>query len=51
MARIEKSIEIKAPAEKVWQLLFWDRLPEWMDTIKKAVYTSEKRAGVMQLPT
>ena len=46
MARIEKSIEIKAPAEKVWQLLFWDRLPEWMDGIKKAEYTSEKRAEV-----
>jgi len=46
LARIEKSIEIKAPAKKVWQLLFWDRIPEWMDILERAEYTSEKRAGV-----
>ena len=46
MARIERSIEIKAPAEKVWPLLFWDRLPEWLDMFKKVVCTSEKRAEV-----
>lgn len=46
MARIEKSIEIKVPAEKIWPLLFWDRIPEWMDIIKKAEYTSEKRDEV-----
>ena len=46
MARIEKSIEIKVPAEKVWQLLFWDRIPEWMDIIKKAEYTSKDKDSV-----
>ena len=29
MGRIEKSIEIKAPPEKVWEMLAFDRLPEW----------------------
>jgi len=43
---IEKSVEIKAPPEKVWPLLFWDRLPEWHPYIKRAEYTSKKRASV-----
>ena len=29
MGRIEKSIEIKAPPEKIWEMLAFDRLPEW----------------------
>jgi len=43
LARIKKSIEIKAPAEKVWPLIFWDRLPEWLDMLKRVECTSEKR--------
>jgi carbon monoxide dehydrogenase subunit G len=41
--RIEKSIEIKAPPEKVWEMLALDRLPEWMDVaeMKSSKYTSE----------
>lgn len=46
MTRIEKSIEIRAPPEKVWPLLFWDGLPEWYPYIKRAEYTSKKRAAV-----
>lgn len=46
MARIEKSIEISAPSEKVWPMLFWDRLPEWLDGIKEAKYTSEDKDSV-----
>jgi uncharacterized membrane protein len=46
MARIEKSIEIKAPPEKVWPYVFWDRVPEYLDTIKKAEYTSKEKLGV-----
>jgi len=41
VARIEKSIEINATAEKIWPMVFWDRVPEWMDQIKTAKYTSE----------
>ena len=43
MGRIEKSIEIGAPPEKVWELLALDRLPEWMDVLemKSGEYISE----------
>ena len=43
MVRIEKSIEIKAPPEKVWEMLAFDRRPEWMEGIKSVKYTSEVR--------
>lgn len=29
MGRVEKSIVIKAPPEKVWEMLAFNRLPEW----------------------
>ena len=44
MARIEKSIEIKAPPEKVWEMLAWDRATEWIgDMMTSMEYTSEVR--------
>jgi len=44
LARIEKSIEIKAPSEKVWEMLALDRWPEWMEQgWKNPEYTSEVR--------
>ena len=44
MARIERSIEIRAPPEKVWEMLAFDRAPEWMgDMMTRAEYTSEVR--------
>jgi len=46
MGRIEKSIEIRAPPEKVWEMLALDRLPEWMGPkgeLKSVEYTSEVR--------
>lgn len=46
LARIEKSIDIDSTAEKVWQMLFWDRLPEWLDIISKAEYTSTEKDRV-----
>jgi carbon monoxide dehydrogenase subunit G len=30
LVRIEKSVEIKAQPEKVWEMLALDRMPEWM---------------------
>jgi len=42
--RVEKSIEIKAPPEKVWAILALDRLLEWQlgfDKAKSIEYTSE----------
>lgn len=42
MGRIEKSIEIKAPPEKVWEMLAFDKATEWMgDLMTSAEYTSE----------
>jgi len=35
LGRIERSIEIKAQPEKIWVIVFWDRVPEWFDMIKK----------------
>lgn len=46
MTKVERSIEIKASPEKIWELISWDRFPEWYPYIKKSKYTSKKRAGV-----
>jgi len=43
MVRVEKSIEIRAPPERVWEMLALDRQAEWMDELKSAKYTSEVR--------
>ena len=43
MVRMEKSIEIKASPEKVWEILALDRMPEWMEGCKSVEYTSEVR--------
>ena len=42
MVRIEKSVEIKAPPEKVWEMLAFDRMPEWMYW-KSVAFISEVR--------
>jgi len=42
VGRTEKSIIIKAPPEKIWEMLAFDRLPEWTETFGERVeYTSE----------
>jgi len=43
LGRIEKSIEIRAPREKVWELLALDRLPEWNEEYGNVRYTTEVR--------
>jgi len=47
LTRIEKSIEIKAPPEKVWEMLALDRFQEWQEEMEKGLksleYTSEVR--------
>lgn len=40
MDRIERSIEIKALPEKVWEMFAFDKLSEWMD-FESVKYTSE----------
>ena len=46
LARIEKSIEIKASPEKIWPLVTWDRVPEYYDSIKKVEWTSKDKDKV-----
>ena len=41
MGRIEKSIEIKAPPEKVWEMLALDRFWRTQKNVKSVEYTSE----------
>lgn len=41
MARLEKSIEIRAPPEEVWEMLAWDKLPEWDEGTQKNVKSVE----------
>ena len=41
LTRVIKSVEIRAPPEKVWEMLALDRLPEWMDDLKSVKYTTE----------
>jgi len=47
LGRIEKSVEIRAPPEKVWEMLAFDRLLEWSEgykgELKSVEYTSEVR--------
>jgi uncharacterized membrane protein len=47
MARVEKSIDINAPAGKIWSLIDWDRVPEWYDSIKKVEWKTAK--GKMEM--
>ena len=46
LTRIEKSIEISAPLDKVFSLIRWDRVPEYYDSIKKVEWTSEPKMKV-----
>ena len=46
MARIEKSIIINAPPEKIWYLIDWKRVPEWYESIKKVDWTSKGKMEV-----
>ncbi len=41
MARIERSIEINATADKIWPMVFWDKVPQWFSGIKRGEYTSK----------
>jgi len=45
LVRREKSVEIKASPEKVWEMLAFDRMPEWMDGWKSVTLTSEVRTS------
>lgn len=42
MTRIEESINIYAPPEKVWKMIAHERLPEWFDLFKQVELTSKE---------
>jgi uncharacterized membrane protein len=42
LARIEESIEINASPQRIWPIVCWHKVPEWMDIIKEVTYTSEE---------
>ncbi len=45
--RIERSIEIAAPPEKVWSFLIEpEKIMQWFTLLKKFEYTSEQSSGV-----
>jgi uncharacterized membrane protein len=46
LARVEKSIEINAPPDKVFSLIRWDKVPEYYDSIRKVDWTSEPKMKV-----
>jgi len=43
LVRIENSVEIRAPPERVWEMLAFDKAQEWMEGWKSVKYTSEIR--------
>jgi len=46
LTKIEKSIEINAPLDKVFSLIRWDTVPGYYDSIKKVEWTSEPKMKV-----
>jgi len=45
--KIQRSIEIKAPPEKVWPLLLEpEKILKWFNLLQKFEYTGDKRSGV-----
>jgi uncharacterized protein YndB with AHSA1/START domain len=45
--RIEKSVEIAAPPEKIWPFLVEpEKIMQWFTLLKKFEYTGEQRSGV-----
>ena len=42
MTRVEKSIEINLPPEKIWPLVKWENVPQWFDSVKKVEWTSKE---------
>jgi uncharacterized protein YndB with AHSA1/START domain len=41
LGRVKRSIEIKVPPEKVWELLAFDRLLEWEEGDQKDIESVE----------
>ena len=47
MARIEATVHVEAPPQRVWDVLVdWENQPRWMVDARRVVVTSPHRAGV-----
>lgn len=47
MGHVERTLEIKAPVERVWAFMTdWERIPEWTKSVEKFEITSKQRSGV-----
>ena len=46
LARIEKSVEINVPPEKIWPIIKWENVPQWFETVKKVEWTSKEQNTV-----
>jgi uncharacterized protein YndB with AHSA1/START domain len=45
--KVQRSVEIKAPPEKVWPFLIEpEKIMKWFTLLRKFEYTSEQRSGV-----
>ena len=45
--RVNRSVNITAPPEKVWPFLVEeDKIPKWFNLLRKFEYTGEKKTGV-----
>jgi uncharacterized membrane protein len=41
LTRVEKSIEVNVPPEKIWPLVKWENVPQVFESLKKMEWTSE----------
>jgi uncharacterized membrane protein len=46
LSMVEKSFDVEAAADKVWQLITWDRMPQWFNMFKSAEWTSTEKNKV-----
>ena len=46
LTRIEKSIEINVPPEKIWPLITWENVPKIFESVKKIEWTSKEHNKV-----
>lgn len=46
LARIDRFIEINAAPDKIWPMVFWDKVPQWFGGVKKAEFTSKFKDAV-----
>ena len=46
LAKIEQTINVEAPPEKVWPMVYYDKIPQWLEMIKKSEFITKEK-GVL----